>query len=166
MTRGWLFVAAVGAMAFVAAGAAADVGRIDLARLFVFGAALGAVVCVDLAERRIPNRVVLPAAAICGALSIAGGVRGADLAAGTAVVVLLLTFSVWRPESFGMGDVKLALFVVLGLNGNAAQGLLLGLAIAALLGVLIVFREGLAAGRRALPLAPFIAAGALAALIA
>jgi leader peptidase (prepilin peptidase) / N-methyltransferase len=166
MTPGRLVAAALCAAAFVLAGVAVDVASIDLARLFVFGAALGGAVAVDVAERRIPNRLVLPASAVCAALSIAGGVRATDVAAGAALVALLFTFTLWRPDSFGMGDVKLALLVVLGLNGNAAQALLLGLAIAAVLGVLIVIREGFAARRRALPLAPFIAAGALVALIA
>ena len=166
MTPGRLIAAALGAIAFALTGAAVDVAGVELARLVIFGAALGGAVAVDLAERRIPNRLVLPASAVCAALSIAGGVRAADVAPGAALVALLFTFTLWRPDSFGMGDVKLALLVVLGLNANAAQGLLLGLAIAAVLGVLIVIREGFAAGRRALPLAPFIAAGALVAIIA
>ena len=50
-----------------------------LARLAVLGAALGALVPYDLAEHRIPNRIVLPAAALCGALSIADLIgRGAS----------------------------------------------------------------------------------------
>ena len=166
MIPGRLIAAALGAIAFALTGAAVDVAGVEFARLIVFGAALGGAVAVDLAERRIPNRLVLPASAVCAALAVLGGVRAADVAAGAAVVALLFTFTLWRPDSFGMGDVKLALLVVLGLGGNAAQGLLLGLAIAAVLGVLIVIREGLSARRRALPLAPFIAAGALVALIA
>jgi prepilin signal peptidase PulO-like enzyme (type II secretory pathway) len=99
-------------------------------------------------------------------MSVVGGVRFEDLAAGVAMVAFLLVFALWRPESFGMGDVKLALLVVLGLNGDAAQGLVFGLALAALLGALIIIRYGRAAGKRALPLAPFVAAGALVALLA
>jgi leader peptidase (prepilin peptidase)/N-methyltransferase len=166
MRRRPLTGATLGAAAFVLAGVALDLALLDLARLSIFGAALGGAVAVDLAERRIPNRLVLPAAAVCAALSVAAGVRFEDLAAGVAVVALLLAFTLWRAESFGMGDVKLALLVVLGLNGNAAQGLLFGLALAALLGALILMRYGRAAGRRALPLAPFIAAGSLLALLA
>jgi len=166
MRRGPLVGAALGSAAFVAAGVALDLPALDLARLSIFGAALGGAVAVDLAERRIPNRLVLPAAALCAALSVAAGVRFEDLAAGVAVVALLLVFTLWRAESFGMGDVKLALLVVLGLNGDAAQGVLFGLVLAALLGTLIVLRHGRAAGKRALPLAPFIAAGCLVALLA
>lgn len=157
---------ALGAAAFVAAGVALDLPALELARLSIFGVALGGAVAVDLAERRIPNRLVLPAAAVCPALGVAAGVRFEDLAAGVALVAFLLVCALWRPDSFGMGDVKLALLVVLGLNGDAAQGLLFGLALAALLGALIIIRYGRAAGRRALPLAPFVAAGALVALLA
>jgi leader peptidase (prepilin peptidase) / N-methyltransferase len=166
MRRRPLIGIALGSAAFVAAGVVVHLPALDLARLSIFGAGLGGAVAADLAERRIPNRLVLPAASVCAALSVAAGVRFEDLAAAVAVVVFLLAFTLWRAESFGMGDVKLALLVVLGLNGNAAQGLLLGLALAALLGALIIIRYGRAAGKRALPLAPFLAAGALVALLA
>lgn len=166
MTPRLLVVMALGAAAFVAAGVAVHLPALDLARLSIFGAALGGAVAIDLAQRRIPNRLVVPAAAVCAALSVATGVRFEDLAAGVAVVTFLLVCALWRPDSFGMGDVKLALLVVFGLNGDAAQGLLFGLALAALLGALIIIRYGRAAGKRALPLAPFVAAGALVALLA
>jgi leader peptidase (prepilin peptidase) / N-methyltransferase len=166
MRRHPLIGAALGAAAFVAPGVALDLPGLDLARLSIFGAALGGAVAVDLAERRIPNRLVLPAAAVCALLSVSRGVRFEDLLAGVAVVALLLVFTLWRAESFGMGDVKLALLVVFGLNADAAQGLLFGLALAALLGALILIRYGRAAGKRALPLAPFFAAGSLLAFLA
>lgn len=166
MKRRPLILATLGAAAFVAAGVAVELPALDLARLSVFGVALGGAVAVDLTERRIPNRLVIPAAASCAALSLAGAVGIEDLLGGLALVTLLLAFTVWRPESFGMGDVKLALLIVLGLNGDAAQGLLFGLTLAALLGALIVLRHGRAAGRRALPLAPFFAAGSLLAFLA
>lgn len=166
MTRRAITVAVFGAVAFFLAGVAVDLDGLDLARLAVVGAALGAAATVDLAERRIPNRLVLPAAVVCAALSVVVGVRFADLASALAVVALLFAFTLWRVDSFGMGDIKLALLVVLGLHGDAAQGLLFGLALAALLGALIVIRYGRTAGSRALPLAPFIAAGSLLALVA
>ena len=166
MRRRAITVAVFGAVAFFLAGAAADLGDADLARLTVVGAALGAAATIDLAERRIPNRLVLPAAVLCTALSAASGVRFADLTGALAVVALLFACTLWRAESFGMGDIKLALLVVLGLHGDAAQGLLFGLALAALLGALIIIRYGRTAGSRALPLAPFVAAGSLLALVA
>ena len=166
MMRRTISVAVFGAVAFFAAGSAADLGDADLARLAVVGAALGAAATIDLAERRIPNRLVFPAAGMCAALSVVAGFRFAELAGALAVVALLFAFTLWRAESFGMGDVKLALLVVLGLHGDAAQGLLFGLALAAVLGAFIVIRYGRTAGSRALPLAPFVAAGSFLALVA
>ena len=65
-----------------------------------------------------------------------------------------------------MGDVKLALLLVLGLDGSALRALALGLALAALAGSCAVIRHGRTAWRASLPLAPFLAAGALVAVIA
>ena len=65
-----------------------------------------------------------------------------------------------------MGDVKLALLLVLGLDGRAVVALLVALALAAGFGLLLLVRFGRSAASRKLPLAPFFAAGALLALIA
>lgn len=51
-----------GGLLFLAAGIRLEAGGTELARLSILGAALGAVVASDLAERRIPNRILLPAA--------------------------------------------------------------------------------------------------------
>jgi leader peptidase (prepilin peptidase)/N-methyltransferase len=136
-----------------------------LARLVVLGSALAVAALYDLAQRRIPNRLVLPAAGVCAALTLAAGVPLA-LLAGLAVVVLLVAVSLRWPAAFGMGDAKLALLLVLGLDGSALRALAIGLALAALAGCALLVRRGRTAWRAALPLAPFIAAGALLAVIA
>jgi prepilin signal peptidase PulO-like enzyme (type II secretory pathway) len=55
--------------------------------------------------------------------------------------------------------------VVVGLDGSAVRALLLGLLLATLAGVATIARSGASARRRSLPLAPFIAAGSLLALL-
>ena len=85
---------------------------------------------------------------------------------GPALVAGLLVLALIRPDAFGMGDVKLALLLVLGLDGRGPLALLLALALAGGFGVLLFARFGREAGTRALPLAPFFAAGALLALTA
>jgi hypothetical protein len=67
-----------------------------------------------------------------------------------------------------MGDVKLALLLVLGLDGTAlgALAFAFAFAFAALSGCALVIRHGSAAWRASLPLAPFVAAGALLVVIA
>jgi leader peptidase (prepilin peptidase)/N-methyltransferase len=163
MTLRALLLACAGAIALPLASAGTD--PIGLARLGVCGAALGAIASIDLAEHRIPNRIVLPAAAACAALSAVGGVSAAALLAGVAIVGALLLIALAWPAALGMGDVKLALLIVLGLDGDASRALAAGLLLAALSGVVVIARHGRTAGRRALPLAPFLAVGSLLALL-
>jgi prepilin signal peptidase PulO-like enzyme (type II secretory pathway) len=82
------------------------------------------------------------------------------------LVGALLALSLVRPEALGMGDVKLTLLLVLGLDGRGVVALLVALVLAAGFGLLLFFRFGRTAATRKLPLAPFFAAGALLALIA
>ncbi|MGH2941308.1 MAG: prepilin peptidase [Solirubrobacteraceae bacterium] len=129
------------------------------------GAALGAITSIDLAQNRVPNRIVLPATAACVALSAVDGVSAAALLGGLAIVGVLLLIALAWPAALGMGDVKLALLITAGLDGDASRALAAGLLLAAITGVAVIARHGRAAGRRALPLAPFLAAGSLLALL-
>jgi leader peptidase (prepilin peptidase)/N-methyltransferase len=159
-------VAAIGSgLAFFAAGVRTGGDGIELARLVILGAALGAVVVTDLAEHRIPNRIMVPAAAACAGLLVAHAVRPQQLLGGLAVVGLTLTLGLVWPASFGMGDVKLALLLVFGLGGLATQALALGLVLAAAFGALLIVWQGRSAARRSLPLAPFLSAGAALAVL-
>jgi leader peptidase (prepilin peptidase)/N-methyltransferase len=65
-----------------------------------------------------------------------------------------------RPEGMGMGDVKLVAVVGLYLGQQVWIALVIGLALAGLTGVLIALGRRLPPSRTALPLAPFLAAGA------
>jgi leader peptidase (prepilin peptidase)/N-methyltransferase len=159
-----LIAAALGTAAFVSAGLVANAGVLVLTRLAIVGGALAACALYDLVQRRAPNWVVVPAAAACAALTLAVGLPLA-LIAGLATVLLLLVVSLRWPAALGMGDVKLALLLVLGLDGSALRALALGVAFAALAGLLRVIRDGRTAWRASLPLAPFLAAGALIAVI-
>jgi leader peptidase (prepilin peptidase)/N-methyltransferase len=137
----------------------------ELARLLILGVALGAVVAFDLGEHRIPNRIVVPAAIACAGLLTAQAVPPQSLLGGLAVIAMMLGLSVARPASFGMGDVKLALLLVLGLGGLATQALVLGLVFAAAFGAVLILRYGRIAARRSLPLAPFLSCGAAVAVL-
>ena len=165
MTSRALIASAAGGVTFASFGVFADAGPLALARLTVLGAALFAVALFDLAQRRIPNRIVLPAAAACAALTLAAGAR-LSLVAGLATILLLLIVSLRWPAAFGMGDVKLALLLVLGLDGDALRALALGLVFAALAGVALLIRRGRTAWRTSLPMAPFLVVGALLTVIA
>ncbi|HEX3391808.1 MAG TPA: prepilin peptidase [Solirubrobacteraceae bacterium] len=137
-----------------------------LTRLAILGAALGQLALVDVRERRIPNRIVLPATAICAAISIADGRQastGLLLSAG--LVVLLLAVSLAKPAMLGMGDVKLALLLLAALGSLASAALLLTLELYALLAVILLLRRGRSVLGSTLPLAPILAAGCIIALL-
>ncbi|MGH7913592.1 MAG: prepilin peptidase, partial [Candidatus Binataceae bacterium] len=150
---------------FCAVGVLAGTDPLALVRLTVLGAALLSAAFFDLTQRRIPNRIVLPAAAACGALTLAAGAP-LSLLAGIATVLLLLTVSLRWPTALGMGYVKLALLLVLGLDGDALRALALGLVLAALAGLALVIRHGQGGWRTSLPMAPFLVVGALLTVIA
>jgi leader peptidase (prepilin peptidase)/N-methyltransferase len=157
--------ATFGALIFLAAGLRLDAEWPELARLVILGSALGAAAAIDLSEHRVPNRIVLPASLACVGLLAAEGIHPERLLAGLALVALMLALSLVWPASFGMGDVKLALLLVLALAGLAAQALLLGLILGAAFGATFVVRHGRSAMSRPLPLAPFLSAGAVLAVV-
>jgi leader peptidase (prepilin peptidase)/N-methyltransferase len=168
VTRHGTVIAAsgAGAVALPLAAARLDIDSLAVARLAILGAALGQLALYDLRERRIPNRIVLPAIAICAALSLADGVHtSSSLLVATGLVVLLLAVSLASPAALGMGDVKLALLLLCALGGLASTALLLTLELYALVALLLLIRRGRAALGSTLPLAPITAAGCLIALL-
>ena len=163
-TRALIAASAVGGT-FATVGVLTDAGPLAVARLAVLGAALGSAALFDLAQRRIPNRIVLPAAAICAVLTLAAGAP-LSLLAGLATILVLLIVSLRWPAALGIGDVKLALLLVLGLDGDALRALALGLVLAALAGAALLIRQGRTAWKTSLPMAPFLVVGALLTVIA
>lgn len=155
-----------GALTLLVAGVALDESPLALGRLAVLGGALGRLVLFDMRQRRVPNRIVLPAAVACAALSVAGGPHvSVGLLLGVGLVVALLAVSLASPTALGIGDVKLALLILCGLDGAAPRALILALELYALTGVLLLIRHGRAALGTSLPLAPILAAGSLIALL-
>jgi leader peptidase (prepilin peptidase)/N-methyltransferase len=100
----------------------------------------------------------------CASLLAAQAARPQQLLGGLAIVAVMLALSLVSPASLGMGDVKLALLLVLGLGGLATQALVLGL-LAAAFGAVLMLRYGRSAARRSLPLAPFLSGGAAVAVL-
>jgi leader peptidase (prepilin peptidase)/N-methyltransferase len=110
------------------------------------------------------NRIVLPAAATCAALSLTQGLQPNDTRlciAGAALVAVLLVVSVASPATLGMGDVKLALLILCALNSLAVIALLVAVELYMLVAVALVIGRGRSALGTSLPLAPIIAAGCL-----
>jgi leader peptidase (prepilin peptidase)/N-methyltransferase len=142
---------------------------------FALFAAVGAVLAaIDLATRRLPNRIVLPAlaasVAVLLAAALADGVLARWLGAvigSAALFVLYLVLSFAVPGGMGMGDVKLAALIGLfaGYLGvtvwllAAVSGFLLG-GLVATAGILTRRLEL----RGAIPFGPWMLAGLWAAL--
>jgi leader peptidase (prepilin peptidase)/N-methyltransferase len=140
----------------------------DLLLELPLAAALIALAAIDLDERRLPNRVVYPLAAwgLVAAMLVKDDARPGHLAAAAAALVLLLVPALARPDSIGMGDIKLAAAMGLYLGPAVAPALLVAFLAGALAGAGIVLRRGAAARKRTLPFGPFLAFGGLVALLA
>jgi leader peptidase (prepilin peptidase)/N-methyltransferase len=161
-----VFLAGVGAALFTAAALRLDaVPR--LAPGLLLCAVLVGVTAVDLRYRIIPNRVVLPAAAIGYAISVAlAPGRWLELLIGAlAAGLLMLVAAMASPAGLGMGDVKLALMLGAFLGRGVSVAIMGGLLAAALpsLGLLLIHGRG---GRQmTLALGPYLALGGVVALL-
>lgn len=142
--------------------------HLELVLQLPFVAVLIAVAAIDLDHRIVPNRILLPAAV----LGVAGGfaVHPAQmpefLAAGAGAFTFLLLAALAYPAGMGMGDVKLAGVMGLFLGLSVVPALFVAFLAGTLVGVVAFAREGAAARKKAIPFAPFLALGGLAAVLA
>jgi leader peptidase (prepilin peptidase)/N-methyltransferase len=146
--------------AYLGADARAAIGGFFVAVLAVLSA-------VDIAERRLPNRIVLPsAAAVLVAQTALFPDRSLEwmLAAAGAALGLFVAYLAW-PGALGMGDVKLGLLLGATLGSAVVSALLVGFLAAAIFALALLARHGLGARRRTIPLGPFLALGGIAALL-
>jgi leader peptidase (prepilin peptidase)/N-methyltransferase len=130
---------------------------------------------VDLRERVLPNRVLLPGTAVAALLLTAAAAADGTwaalvraLAAAAVSFAVLLAMAVAAPAGLGMGDAKLAGFLGLYLGWlgwpPVLSGLLLGFVLQALIGLALLAARR--AGRRTeLPFGPALLAGALVAAL-
>jgi leader peptidase (prepilin peptidase)/N-methyltransferase len=120
----------------------------------------------DLEQRLIPNRIVLPAAAVVLAAQTA--LRpGPEWAVGAlGAGGFLLAAALAYPAGLGMGDVKLALLLGAMLGRTVPLALLVGLLASSFLALALFIRHGARARKIAIPLGPFLAIGAIVALFA
>jgi leader peptidase (prepilin peptidase)/N-methyltransferase len=128
--------------------------------------ALVVVTATDLERRIVPNRVVLPAAALVLALQL---VRAPGLewpVAGLGAALFLFVAALAYPRGMGMGDVKLALLLGVAVGRVVPIALLAGMLLALVPSLVLLARHGSAARKMGIPFAPFLAAGGVIALFA
>ena len=162
-TRTTLLVAAAAAAAVLVRGGGSPWALVAAGAAVV----LVWVAAIDLESRLLPNRIVLPAAAVVAAASLGLGQAAfaehvlCALAAGG----FLFAAAALRPGDLGMGDAKLALLLGALLGTAVLSALVIGFGLVAVAGLVLVARDGRSALKRQLPLGPFLAAGALATLL-
>lgn len=123
---------------------------------------------IDLRERILPNRIVLPATGFVLAAHVALEPSHAfrSLLSAVAAGAIFLVPALIRPDALGMGDVKLAMLLGAALGGQVVPALALGLLLAGLFAAGLVFTRGRTALRIQMPLGPFLVLGGLVVLLA
>ena len=132
----------------------------------LFCAALVAVSVTDLERHVIPNRIVLPAAALVLAAQTAlhPSPEWALGAFGAALFLFLAALA--YPAGMGMGDVKLALLLGAMLGRTVPVAMMIAMLSALVPSTVLLVRHGSAARKMAIPFGPFLALGGLVALFA
>jgi len=122
---------------------------------------------IDIEHRIIPNAINLPGAVAVFATAVAAqpdrwwefllGGLGAALFLGLAWIVY--------PKGMGAGDVKLALMTGLGVGKYVVIALFAGFALSLVPSVALLVAQGLRGRKATFPFGPFLAAGAVVALL-
>jgi leader peptidase (prepilin peptidase)/N-methyltransferase len=121
----------------------------------------------DVERHIIPNRIVVPAwlAVLFAHLALhprhALEWLVASFAAGAFFLIVLLVY----PAGLGMGDVKLALLIGAALGWSVLVALFLGTLAAGVVSAALLLAHGSEARKRAIPLGPFLAGGAIVVLL-
>jgi leader peptidase (prepilin peptidase) / N-methyltransferase len=129
-----------------------------------FCAVLVAISVIDIERFVIPNRIVLPAAAIVLAAQTIREPSPEWAVAGLLAALFLLVPAYAYPAGMGMGDVKLALLLGFGLGRYVPVALMTGFVAALVPSAVLFARHGHAARKMRIPLGPFLALGGVTAL--
>jgi leader peptidase (prepilin peptidase)/N-methyltransferase len=131
-----------------------------------FCAALVAISVVDLERRIIPNRIVLPAAAVVLAAQtlLFPSPEWALAAFGAALFLFLAALA--YPAGMGMGDVKLALLLGAMLGRTVPAAMMIAMIAALVPSIVLLVRHGSAARKMGIPFGPFLALGGIVGLFA
>jgi leader peptidase (prepilin peptidase)/N-methyltransferase len=163
----WRYPAVEAATALLIGGCVLKFGLTwDAAVAAFFCAALVAVSATDFELRIIPNRIVLPAAAMVLAANTILHPSVEWLAAGLGASLFLFVAALAYPAGMGMGDVKLALLLGVALGRTVPVAMLAGMLAALVPSGVLFARHGSAARKMAIPFGPFLALGGILALFA
>lgn len=131
-----------------------------------FCAVLVTLSVIDWNHRIVPNRIVLPAAAVALVVHTAIDPSIEWFVAALCASGFLFAAALAYPKGLGMGDVKLALLLGAVLGASVGVALMVGMFAALVPSVVLLARHGSAARKMALPFVPLLAFGAVVALLA
>jgi leader peptidase (prepilin peptidase) / N-methyltransferase len=131
-----------------------------------FCVVLVAISAIDIEYRIVPNRIVIPSAAIVLVAQTFLQPSPEWLIGALGASGFLLLAALVYPRGMGMGDVKLALLLGAMLGRSVAVGLMIGFLAALVPAAILAVRHGSKARKIAIPFAPFLAFGAIVALFA
>jgi leader peptidase (prepilin peptidase) / N-methyltransferase len=129
-----------------------------------FCCVLVAVSAIDLEHRIIPNRIVVPAAAIAVVAQTVLQPSPEWALSALAASGFLFAAALAYPAGMGMGDVKLALLMGAVLGRTVSVALMVGMFAALVPSFYLVARHGRAARKMGIPFGPFLAIGSVVAL--
>lgn len=148
--------------------AAAALIHLDLsAEAFIaagFCAVLTVLAAIDLERRVIPNRIVLPAGGLVLLANVIvhfGGEAWEYVVAATVAFIGGAAVSLVTRGGVGMGDAKLCFLLGAGLGWSVLGALFLGSLAAAVVGLVLIARAGMAARKQTIPFGPFLALGGI-----
>jgi leader peptidase (prepilin peptidase)/N-methyltransferase len=139
---------------------------VDAVVAVVFVSALAAISIVDVRRRIVPNRIVLPAAAVVLVARTIVHPSAVWFASGLGAALFLLLAAAVKPGGMGMGDVKLALLVGFAVGSAVPVAIVAALVAGALPSAFLLVRHGVRGRTMTIPFAPFLALGGVLALVA
>ena len=142
-----------------------DIGQALVAA--VFCGVLVVIAAIDLEQRIIPNRIVLPAGAavLVGNLLVDKSDAWEFVIAAAVALVLAAIISLATRGGVGMGDAKLCFLLGAGLGWSIIGAIVLASLGAFVAAITILARKGVGARKETFALGPFLAAGGILALL-
>jgi leader peptidase (prepilin peptidase)/N-methyltransferase len=131
-----------------------------------FSCVLVVLSAIDLERRVLPNRIVVPSTILVLAVRIALEPARAKewILAGAAAFAFFFVIALVYPGGLGMGDVKLAALLGVGLGVAVVPAFVIGMTAAAVFSIALLLRDGPKARKATIAYGPFLAFGALVAL--
>jgi leader peptidase (prepilin peptidase) / N-methyltransferase len=121
---------------------------------------------IDLEHRKIPTRIVRPAAVVALVAQTALHPSPEWILAALGASGFLFAAALAYPAGMGMGDVRLAFLMGAVLGRSVAVALMAGMVVSMIPSVYLFARHGLAARKMGFPFGPFLAVGSVIALFA